>query len=195
MGQDQADATAKQPGSARVVVPDLRGLTATEAMRIGMAGFVMVVCPNPNFGSARNLQGTVVRQRPEAGAAVERYAETAVWSSGRGDDAGVRGPRTACNPGMVSGTALSGGELDAPLAGGDPARLLGELPAVAFMVPRRCTGARMHCPERERADGPVLSRLVMADQSRTRRSPPRPMAIGLRHGQNCVSELPKVSGR
>jgi len=106
-----------------------------------------------------------------------------------------RGPRTACNPGMVSGTALSGGELDAPLAGGDPAHLLGELPAVAFMVPRRCTGARMHCPERERADGPVLSRLVMADQSRTRRSPPRPMAIGLRHGQNCVSELPKVSGR
>jgi len=98
MGQDQADATAKQPGSARVVVPDLRGLTATEAMRIGMAGFVMVVCPNPNFGSARNLQGTVVRQRPEAGAAVERYAEIAVWSSGRGDDAGVREPRRPLPP-------------------------------------------------------------------------------------------------
>lgn len=80
------------------LVPDLRGLTADEAVEVGMDSRVMVVCPNPDFNSVRQLKGWVIRQRPEGGMAVERYAEILIWTSGRGGDASVREPRRPLPP-------------------------------------------------------------------------------------------------
>jgi hypothetical protein len=104
MGRGRAK--AKQQRAGAVVVPDLLGLTALEAGQVGMRVGLLVVGPEPDFpllgdlpfASLSDLQGTVIRQRPEAGAAFERHAQVMVWTSGPGGEAGVREPRRPFPP-------------------------------------------------------------------------------------------------
>jgi hypothetical protein len=103
MGRGRA--MAKQIRSG-VRVPDFVGLTVLEAREAGLLAGVVVVGPDPDTGVLTDLRGSVVAQRPEAGALVARQAQVMVWTSGSGGDAGVREPRNPYPPTLMNSDAL-----------------------------------------------------------------------------------------
>ncbi len=81
-----------------VVVPDLLGLTAPEAARLGERAGLRVVGPDGDAESLVELPGAVVRQRPEPGVVTRRGSAVVVQTSGPGGDGGVREPRRPVPP-------------------------------------------------------------------------------------------------
>jgi beta-lactam-binding protein with PASTA domain len=96
MGRGHAKAKQSRSGPA-VLVPDLRGLTAPEAGRMGRLAGVRVVAASGDPQWLHQLLGTVVAQHPDAGAVVTQYADVTVWTSGPGDS-GDREPRRPVPP-------------------------------------------------------------------------------------------------
>ena len=109
MGRGHAKAKQTQVGPT-VVVPDLRGLTAPEAGRMGQLAGVRVVGPTGDAPWLNQLEGTVIGQHPEAGSGVARHSEVTVWTSGPGGDAGVREPRRPLPPTLDNHAALDLGD-------------------------------------------------------------------------------------
>jgi hypothetical protein len=82
---ERGRAQARQARLARrgiAVVPDLVGLTAPEAGRLGMRAGLRVTGPDGDPGALGRLGGRVVGQRPEAHARVGRDADIVVWTDG-----------------------------------------------------------------------------------------------------------------
>jgi hypothetical protein len=99
MGRGRAK--AHRAGAGRpdtVVVPDLVGQAAPDAGELGRRAGLRVVGPDGDPGSLDELDGPVVRQRPEPGVVARRGADVMVWTSGPGGDAGVREPRRPVPP-------------------------------------------------------------------------------------------------
>ncbi|APU15030.1 MULTISPECIES: PASTA domain-containing protein [Actinoalloteichus] len=88
---------AKQEKAARrwdsVAVPDLLGLTAPEAERIGAELGLRVTAPGDDPEPVEELSGTVVRQHPAAGVLVARGSRVIVSTTGSGGEAGAHEPR------------------------------------------------------------------------------------------------------
>ncbi|MCA2216653.1 PASTA domain-containing protein [Jidongwangia harbinensis] len=99
MGRGRAK--AQQTRTARldtVVVPDLLGLTAPEAAGLGERAGLRVLGPDGDAASPAELQGPVVRQRPEPGVVTRRGSVVVVRTAGPGGDGGVREPRRPVPP-------------------------------------------------------------------------------------------------
>jgi beta-lactam-binding protein with PASTA domain len=108
MGRGHARAKQSRDGPA-VVVPDLRGLTASEAGRVGGQAGVRVVAASGDPQWLHQLLGTVIAQHPDAGAVVTQYADVTVWTSGPGDS-GDREPRHPIPPIRENHAALDLGD-------------------------------------------------------------------------------------
>jgi len=81
---------AKSKQASLVAVPDLRGLTLTEAEAVAAGGGLAVV--GGDGRPAGLLRGLVAGQIPDRGTPVRRDTEVTVWTAGPGGEAGIREP-------------------------------------------------------------------------------------------------------
>jgi|1186.fasta_scaffold09299_3 beta-lactam-binding protein with PASTA domain len=84
---------AKLKQASLVAVPDLRGLTVTEAEAV--AASVGLVVVGPDGRPAGLLRGLVAGQSPDGGTPVHQDTEVMVWTAGPCGEAGVREPVVA----------------------------------------------------------------------------------------------------